>query len=66
MTIGQVKAKPCCFALCLTDVFYIYFVFFETTIFFLSFSSQRLVEWEVRRRQSSPLTIISPELIIRC
>ena len=65
MTIGQVKAKPCCFALCLTDVFYIYFVFLRQ-LFFLSFSSQRLVEWEVRRRQSSPLTIISPELIIRC
>ena len=45
MTIGQAKAKPYWFALCLTDVFYLYFVLFGQ-LFLLSLSSQRLAEWE--------------------
>ena len=45
MTIGQAKAEPCLFALCLTDVFYLYFVLFGKLLF-LSLPSQRLAEWE--------------------
>ena len=45
MTIGQAKAKPYWFALCLTDVFYLYFVLFGKLLF-LSLPSQRLAEWE--------------------
>ena len=45
MTIGQAKAEPCLFALCLTDVFYLYFVLFGQ-LFLLSLPSQRLAEWE--------------------
>lgn len=43
MTIGQAKAKPYWFALCLTDVFYLYFVLLGQ-LFFLFLSSQRLAE----------------------
>lgn len=45
MTIGQAKAKPYWFALCLTDVFYLYFVLLGQ-LFLLSLPSQRLAEWE--------------------
>ena len=43
MTIGQAKAEPCWFALCLADVFYLYFVLLGE-LFFLFLSSQRLAE----------------------
>ena len=43
MTIGQAKAKQCWFALCLTDVFHLYFVLLGQLLF-LSLLSQRLAE----------------------